>query len=79
MKKTLHGKRHLRSRVTVQIGRDRRRIKKFMTALEKYPVFVQQMVDRVVAMAEAVNNFQKAVAMSFGVPREYLEDNHGRD
>lgn len=34
MKKTLHGKRYLRSRASVQIGRDRKRIKKFNRDME---------------------------------------------
>ena len=43
MKKTLHGKRHIRARATVQIGRQKKRYRKMSQEIKAIIMFIEAM------------------------------------
>lgn len=64
MKKTLHGKRHIRARATVQIGRQKKRYRKMSQEIKAMPLLVtnatkalQFISDRIVDLANSTGPF----------------------
>jgi len=59
MKKTLHGKRHLRARAPMIAARNRKRMAKFMRGYDAFLVFSKQLTTVLVDMTVAFENIGK--------------------
>ena len=56
--RTLHGKRHIRARASVQIGRDKKRVRKFNRTIKYLAYTIGQLS---VVMSDAFRNIGDAV------------------
>lgn len=77
MRKTPHGKRHIRARATVAIGRQNRRQKKLIREMEQYRLFFKNfpniLIEAVHIFASAMSQFAEAVSICIPIVLTEME------